>query len=60
LETIALTHDIFVAAHPSGKGFVAVQAQGFHQWLRHSDCECRLEVVDISADVGLPMTGAVN
>jgi hypothetical protein len=51
LETVALTPGIFVAAHPSGNGFVAVHAGGFHQWLRHSDCDCALEVVDITAEV---------
>jgi hypothetical protein len=52
LGTVALTPDIFVVGHPSGNGFVAVHARGFHQWLRHSDCDCSLEVVDITADVG--------
>ena len=60
LETVALTPNIFVAAHPSGNGFVAVHARGHHQWLRHSDCDCSLEVIDITADVGPPITGAVN
>ena len=60
LETVALTSDIFVAGHPSGNGFIAVHGRGLHQWFRHSDCECRLEVIDITADVGLPVTGAVN
>ena len=60
LETIALTPDLYVAAHPSGNGFVAVHARGLHQWLRHSDCECRLEVVDISRDVGLPVKDATH
>jgi hypothetical protein len=60
LETVALTPGIFVAAHPSGNGFVAVHAGGFHQWWRHSDGECDLEVVDITADVGPPVKGAIN
>ena len=60
LETVALTSDIFVAGHPSGNGFIAVHGRGLHQWFRHSDCECRLEVIDITADVGMPVTGAVN
>jgi len=60
LETVALTSDIFVAAHPSGNGFVAVHARGFHKWLRHGDCGCRLEVVDIAADVGLPVNEGLN
>lgn len=42
LETVALTPAIFVAAH----------ARGLHQWMRHSDCDHHLEVVDITADVG--------
>ncbi len=60
LETVALTSDLFVAPHPTGNGFVAVHARGFHKWLRHSDCECRLEVVDISRNVGLPVKGGLN
>jgi hypothetical protein len=60
LETVALTPHIFVAAHPSGNGFVAVHARGFHQWLRHSDCDCALEVVDITAEVGPPTKGPIN
>ena len=60
LETVALTPNIFVAAHPSGNGFVAAHARGHHQWLRHSDCDCSLEVVDITADVGPPARSLVN
>ena len=60
LETVALTPGVFVAAHPSGNGFVAVHARGHHQWMRHSDCDCSLEVVDITAEVGPPTKGAVN
>jgi hypothetical protein len=60
LETVALTSGIFVAAHPSGNGFVAAHARGHHQWLRHSDCDCALEVVDITAEVGPPMKHAVD
>ena len=52
LETVALTPGIFIAAHPSGNGFVAAHARGHHQWLRHSDCDCALEVVDITAEIG--------
>ena len=60
LATVALTPAIFVAAHPSGNGFVAAHARGSHQWMRHSDCDCSLEVVDITAEVGPPTKGAVN
>jgi hypothetical protein len=60
LGTVALTPNIFVSAHPSGNGFVAVHARGFHQWLRHSDGDCSLEVVDITSEVGPPEKGVVN
>jgi len=60
LETVALTHGVFVAAHPSGNGFVASHARGRHQWVRHSECDCALEVVDITAKVGHPINGPIN
>ena len=34
LKTVALSSDTYVAPHPSGNGFVAVNARGFHQWVR--------------------------
>ena len=60
LKTVALSSDIYVAPHPSGNGFVAVHAGGFHQWVRQGGCDYHLEVVDISADVGPPIKGAIN